>query len=132
MAAHPAMVGPSVWLGRDMVNASRWLRDLPAGGKAELDAALDHVRRRGLAWHQITRDDFPLPTLAPLIADIAEELEHGSGIMKLRGVPVTGYDEDDLRRLYFGLGSHVGRPVFQNRRGELMRAIRDEGAEVGQ
>src|SRR5262249_54472944 len=38
----------------------------------------------------------------------------------------------DLRRLYFGLGSRLGTPVFQNRSGELMRDIRDEGAGVGQ
>jgi hypothetical protein len=51
--------------------------------------------------------------------------------MKLRGLPVDKYDEEDLRRLYFGLGTHLGSPVFQNRSGELMRAIRDEGAHVG-
>ena len=51
--------------------------------------------------------------------------------MKLRGFPVDRYDEDDLRRLYFGFGAHLGTPVFQNRSGELMRAIRDEGAHVG-
>jgi hypothetical protein len=33
--------------------------------------------------------------------------------------------------MYFGLGTHLGTPVFQNRSGELMRAIRDEGAHVG-
>jgi len=51
--------------------------------------------------------------------------------VKLRGFPVDRYDEDDLRRVYFGLGAHIGTPVFQNRTGELMRAIRDEGAHVG-
>ena len=51
--------------------------------------------------------------------------------MKLRGFPVERYDEDDLRKIYFGLGTHLGTPVFQNRSGELMRAIRDEGAHVG-
>ena len=51
--------------------------------------------------------------------------------MKLRGFPVERYDEDDLRQIYFGLGTHLGTPVFQNRSGELMRAIRDEGAHVG-
>jgi hypothetical protein len=52
-------------------------------------------------------------------------------MMKLRGLPVTRYSEDQLRKLYFGLGSNIGTPVFQNRSGELMRFIRDEGADVG-
>src|SRR4029077_5251471 len=100
-----------------------------AGG--ERDDALAAVKKKGLAWSQITRQDFPLASLNSLVADIAGELENGVGIMKLRGFPVDKYDEDDLRRVYFGLGAHLGTPVFQNRSGELMRAIRDEGAHVG-
>jgi hypothetical protein len=127
-----ALQGPSVWLGREMAGSRRWIRDLPPHGAAEIDAALQAVRRRGLAWQDIRRADFPLPTLQPLIDDIADELENGCGMVKLRGIPVASYDEDALRQLYFGLGCHVGTPVFQNRRGELMRGIRDEGAHVGQ
>ncbi|HYX01712.1 MAG TPA: TauD/TfdA family dioxygenase, partial [Reyranella sp.] len=85
----------------------------------------------GLEWSQIRRDDFPLTGLDGLLDDIRDELENGCGILKLRGFPVDRYEEDDLRRLYFGLGAHLGTPVFQNRSGELMRAIRDEGAHVG-
>ena len=125
------VTGASVWLGRDIANDPRWLRDLPAGCVYELDAALQGVKQRGLDWRDIKREDFPLPGLQDLIADIADELENGSGMVKLRGMPVDRYDEDDLRRLYYGFGTHIGTPVFQNRRGEMMRAIRDEGAHVG-
>ena len=52
-------------------------------------------------------------------------------MVKLRGLPVARYSEDQLRKLYWGLGSNLGTPVFQNRRGELMRLIRDEGGDVG-
>jgi hypothetical protein len=51
--------------------------------------------------------------------------------MKLRGLPVARYGEDELRQIYFGIGANLGRPVFQNRTGELMRAIRDEGGDLG-
>ncbi|UYN97852.1 MAG: TauD/TfdA family dioxygenase [Enhydrobacter sp.] len=112
-----------------MRNSTRWIRDLTAADVAELDSALQRVRGRD--WSEIRREDFPLPTMRPLLDDIAEELENGCGIMKLRGFPVDRYAEDDLRRMYFGLGTQLGTPVFQNRSGELMRAIRDEGAHVG-
>jgi Taurine catabolism dioxygenase TauD, TfdA family len=125
------LTGPAVWHGEDIRNSRRWIRDLPAAAVAEFDAALAAVNSKGLAWSQITRADFPLSSLDSLLADIANELEHGSGIMKLRGFPVERYGEDDLRKIYFGLGTHLGTPVFQNRSGELMRAIRDEGAHVG-
>jgi hypothetical protein len=89
------------------------------------------VRRRGLAWHAVTREDFPLPRAQALLADIREELESGSGMMLLRGVPVARYSEDELRCLWMGLGANLGTPVYQNNRGELMRAIRDEAAAAG-
>src|SRR6266436_493929 len=125
------LTGPVVWQGKDIKNSKRWIRDLPKSAIAELDTALKAVKAKGLAWSQITRQNFPLAGLDGLLADIADELENGCGIMKLRGLPVDRYDEDDLRRLYFGLGTHLGTPVFQNRSSELMRAIRDEGAHVG-
>jgi hypothetical protein len=131
MTKRTPLSGPSVWIGDEIKNSSRWIRDFPASGVAALDGALAAVKKKGLEWSQITRKDFPLSGLDGLLADIADELENGVGIMKLRGFPVERYDEDDLRRIYFGLGTHLGTPVFQNRSGELMRAIRDEGAHVG-
>jgi hypothetical protein len=123
------LTGPSVWTGEEIKNSKRWVRDLTPANVAALDAALNAVK--GKAWSEIRREDFPLRGLGDLLADIANELENGCGIMKLRGFPVDKYGEDDLRRMYFGLGTHLGTPVFQNRSGELMRAIRDEGAHVG-
>jgi Taurine catabolism dioxygenase TauD, TfdA family len=129
MTNRTPLTGPSVWQGKDIARSSRWVRTLTQEHVAELDAALKAVRGRD--WSEIRREDFPLPGLEALIDDIRDELENGSGILKLRGFPVDRYGEDDLRRMYFGLGTRVGTPVFQNRTGELMRAIRDEGAHVG-
>ncbi len=128
---HAPINGPCAWLGEEMAHSTRWLRDLKPAEIAQIDSALERVERRGLAWQEISRDDFLLPDLADLFAAIREELENGTGMVKLRGVPVERYSEDQLRKLYFGLGANVGMPVFQNRRGELMRHIRDEGGDVG-
>ncbi len=123
--------GPCAWIGSDMAGSRRWVRDLTAEHIGELDAALEAIERRGLGWEQVTAADFPLPGLDGLIADIRNELEHGCGLMKLRGLPVADYTEDQLRKLYYALGSNIGTPVHQNRSGQLMRLIRDEGADVG-
>ncbi|HXQ41199.1 MAG TPA: TauD/TfdA family dioxygenase [Candidatus Udaeobacter sp.] len=113
------------------MNSTRWLRDLTAAHLGEIDAALAAVQARGLAWHQITRENFPLAELAAALGEMARELEDGSGMVKLRGLPVGRYSGDALKQVWFGLGCHLGRPVYQNRRGELMREIRDEGAGIG-
>jgi hypothetical protein len=113
-----------------MASNPRWQRDLTAAEVDEIDRAL-----RGLPllpWRDVTADAFPLPGLRERLADVAQELEEGSGMVKLRGLPVERYSAEELRRIWFAIGCHLGRPVFQNRRGELMREIRDEGSEAGQ
>jgi hypothetical protein len=123
------LAGPDVWTGAEMAGSSRWIRTLGPAQIADLDAALPALR--GRPWTEIGRGDLPLPAWGALLEDIARELEHGCGIVKLRGFPVDRLEEDDLRRLFFGLGAHLGTPLFQNRDGETMRAIRDEGAAAG-
>jgi hypothetical protein len=132
MTTRQALTGRDAWLGNDMANSNSWIRELSPASLAEIDAALRAVQRRGLPWREITREDFPLPTLSAQLDDVAAELEHGCGMVKLRTIPVERYSEDELRQIYVGIASHVGRLLFQNRRSELMRDIRDEGAQVGQ
>jgi hypothetical protein len=131
MTTPAPLTGACVWHGRDMAQSRRWIRELAPDAIAEIDAAVRAVRRRNLAWPAIARADFPLPRSQRLLADIRDELENGSGMVQLRGLPVARYSEDELSCLWFGLGQNLGTPVYQNCRGELMRAIRDEGAEVG-
>ena len=129
--ARTPLTGPVVWTGDEIKNSTRWIRDLTPAHVAALDTALQAVKAKGLGWEQVTKENFPLQGMDDLLDSIREELENGSGIMKLRGWPVAKYDEADLRRMYNGFGHHIGTPVFQNRSGEMMRAIRDEGAHVG-
>ena len=72
------------------------------------------------------RDDFPLPATAALLAEISDELENGLGAVRLRGLPVERYSDDDIRQIFWGLGRHLGTAVYQNARGEIMGEVRDE------
>ena len=62
---------------------------------------------------------------------IRTELEQGCGVIRLRGLPVADYDRIQLKVLFMGVCKHLGVPVFQNPDGQLLREIRDEGADVG-
>jgi hypothetical protein len=124
--------GPDVWAGDDVAGAQDWRFRLTPAMLTEIDAALAAVRRRGLAWEAMGRADFPLSQAAILLADVARMLEEGRGLAKVTGLPVERYDEGDLRRLWYGLGLHLGTPVSQSRAGLRMKVIRDEGAGVGE
>ncbi len=131
MTVPQPIAGTCVWHGRDMAAQHRWVRDFTPAMAQEIDAALRSAQRTGTAWHRMTREAFPLPRTASLLAEAAEELENGSGMMKLRGLPVARYSEDELRIIWFGIGANLGQAIYQNRSGELMRAIHDEGGDLG-
>ena len=122
--------GDCVWHGRDIADSPRWVRDLSGQAVAGIDEGLARVKRRGLAWQEVTAADFALDgATAALLDGVAAELESGLGLVKLRGLPVARYSEDELRCIWFGLAQHLGRPLYQSKTAELMRAIRDEGRE---
>lgn len=118
--------GVCVWNGAEMARSDRWVKLFPAAVLEQIDSALQATE--ALDWHRITRDNFPLPGAAAFLDGVREELENGCGMVKLRGLDVSRYDDAQLRRLWYGLGCHLGTPLYQNRRGEVMREIRDEGA----
>jgi hypothetical protein len=122
---HTPLTGPSVWTGAELAASGDWVRRFDETHLAEIDAALGDVRRLGPAIG-FRREAFPLPRTAALLADVSEELENGRGAMRLRGLPVGRYSTDDLRRIFWGLGTHLGTALFQNARGEAMGEVRDE------
>jgi hypothetical protein len=127
--ARQPIAGPCAWRGADL--GDDWIRPLPEGAVAEIDAALATVKARGLAWRDVTRADFPLPGLATLLAEVGRELENGRGFVRLRGLPVARYDLDDQRRIFWGIGTHLGTARYQNADGEMIGEVRDEVRAFG-
>jgi len=119
------VTGACVWHGGEMAGSARWQRRLSAAQLAEIDRALASARGRGLRWEAMTAADFPLPSFAPLAAEIRAELEDGCGLLLLRGIEPERYSMDELKLLYAGLCRHIGSLVYSNRAGEIMREIRD-------
>jgi len=125
MAQSDDLHGACVWAGSEMGQDRRWVKEFPTGLLSQIDIA---VKATGdLDWHQINRRNFALPGTDAFFDDVREELENGSGMVKLRGLDVNRYSEAQLRRLWYGIGAYLGTPMYQNRFGELMRDIRDEG-----
>jgi hypothetical protein len=124
--------GPSVWNGDELAGAQDWRFRLTPPMLAEIDAALLDAKRRGISWEAMKRADFPLTQTAVLLDEISRALEEGRGLAKVTGLAVERYDEEDLRRIWYGIGLYLGTPVSQSRAGLRMKVIRDEGAAVGE
>jgi hypothetical protein len=118
----------AAWYGADMERSNAWVRPLGERERGEIDAALDRVRR--IPLFEIAKEDFPLAATADFLAAVSEELENGFGAVRVTGIPVARYSEDELRRVFWGLCAHLGTAVYQNARGEIMGEVRDESRDA--
>ena len=125
--AQPA-TGASVWTASDMTSTKRWIYEVSNRDTAELEHALAHVQRQGLAI-PFGKDQFPLDEFAQRLRELRREIEDGTGVVLMRGLPVDRYGLDGSRLLYWGLGAHLGIALAQAPRGELLIDVRDTGGD---
>jgi len=83
----PIISDRSAWRGSDLAGDRSWIYTFSRAELDELDAALQRVLAKGIPLLEITRDDFPLPLLAPVLARQLAELHSGRGFFVLRGKP---------------------------------------------
>jgi hypothetical protein len=115
---------PCAWPGAEMQNEDKWLRPFQPGELAEIDAALNAVKASKIDLFDMRKEDFPLPTFSRELAKISQQLESGTGMIMLRGLPLS-YSPEDLRAVYWGIGTHMGTAVSQNKTGELLGVVKD-------
>ncbi len=124
------VLGPVAWSGPELAADESWTYRLRDDDVRELDAALAVARERRPIVEQGVRDDFPLPSLGARFARVGEQLEDGRGMYLLRGLPVARWGALDTARALWGIGTHLGRAIPQNARGDLIGHVRDEGKEL--
>ncbi|MBT4136436.1 MAG: hypothetical protein HOE48_00915 [Candidatus Latescibacteria bacterium] len=115
----------SAWTAADLERDPSWQFSLTAQQQDELDKALQEVNKRGLNFAEITQADFPLPSLKDTLQDLLHELRNGRGFTVLSNFPTDGYDFKDLEKLYWGLCTHLGTGVTQNKEAGLIHYITD-------
>jgi hypothetical protein len=123
------ITGPAAWYGSALADSDEWIYRLSNADIDEIDAAVAGIRHRGLAMSQMTKGDFRLPHLGPVLEDIQREVVSGRGFVLVRGVPVERYARPEVAVAYLGIGLHFGWPVSQNARGHLVGHVRDMGLD---
>src|SRR5262245_26827562 len=127
---HPIIEGPADWRGPEVAQARDWIHDFSPDEVAEIETALRTAQARHRTMATLTKDDFPLPTVAQRIAVARDALENRRGLYQLRGIRIDGYTKDELRLLYWGLGLHIGTAVSQSRDGDVLGDVRNVGVDV--
>ena len=115
------------WTAADVADPTEWTHRLSGADIAELDAALAVARSRTDEVLDVRKDDFPLPTLGPTLAGLAEQLINGRGFQRISALPVDRLGFDDASWMYWGIGLHLGVPWPQNVKGHLLGDVKDQG-----
>jgi alpha-ketoglutarate-dependent taurine dioxygenase len=123
---------PAAWRGAELLDRDDWQYRLRGEDLDEIDLALQTCQQSGRPIEQATTGDFPLPELSRRLQLIQHRLEHGSGACMITGLDPQNYDESQLRRIFWGIATHLGTPVSQSATGERIFSVRDEGFREGQ
>jgi TfdA family taurine catabolism dioxygenase TauD len=116
---------PAWWYPADLEGTDAWVYRLSNSEVAEIHRAVADIESRRVELADITRENFPLPMLAPALAGIKEELQNGRGMALIRGLPVEGRTRFQVAAGYWGLGQYMGRAKSQNGRGHLLGHVMD-------
>ncbi len=131
MAIHMSAVrSASAWRAADLAKSDEWIVRLSPTDRAELEAAAQALRSQGIGAAEFGAAEFPLPTLAPKLAALMDEVSHGRGFVLLRGLPVARHDDPTIRTIFWGLGCHWGSAITQNRAGDPIAVITDLGLDA--
>jgi hypothetical protein len=115
---------PMAWTAAQMVGSEAWRWTLTAQEIDEISAALANLVDTGKPWLEMTRADFPLPSLGETLRTVIAGLEHGPGVALIRGVPIESCDETQARLIAWGLSLHMGVLSPQDAQGKLVGDVR--------
>ena len=124
----PMIEEPANWLAADLADTREWIITLTPEQVADIDRASKAVAQTEIA--AITKENFSLPTFVDLALEIQDRLENGRGFVVVRGFPALDYGKDELRKIYWGIGKHLGVAVSQSSKGDLLGDVKDFGQDV--
>ncbi|WP_240373957.1 TauD/TfdA family dioxygenase [Bacillus piscicola] len=111
---------PAAWKGSELSGSDSWIYYLSDKTINEFEKAMREVQKKGLKAPDFNKEDFPIDKLTDEISHFIDELENGRGFLLLRGLPMERYTDEEASIIYYGLGLHMGKPVTQNPKGDLL------------
>ena len=110
------------WRSSDFAGFEDVVNSLTANEMRDLERAAHGLPDRSSDWLDFPIDRGPTERMT----DLAAELRDGRGFVILRGLDAS--DTEVLRRMFWLIGNHLGKPVMQNARGEILSEVYDRFA----
>ena len=128
--AQSVLIGNRAWMPSDLEDQGRWIHTLSKEEIADIRQALAGAKAEGLGFDTLTKENFRLRVMPDTLAETLHGLEHGLGLSVIRGLPAQEFTKDELRLIYWGIGLHLGTPVTQSSKGDVLGDVKNFGDKV--
>jgi hypothetical protein len=127
----------SAWRGVEMSGRRDWVERLEEGEVAELEEAVERLESRAEQSREetqaeveltaMTAEDVPLPTLAPRLRRLVDEVLNGRGFVVVKALPLDRWTRRQAAIAFLAMGVHIGNLRMQNAQGHVLGHVRDLG-----
>ena len=121
----PRVEDRSAWYGPELAQSDEWIERLSDVEIGEVEQSFR--RLEAVDFTSITAGDVPLPTLAPRLHRILDEVLNGRGFVLIRSLPVERWSRREAAIAFLLIGVHLGTLRMQNAEGHLLGHVRDMG-----
>lgn len=126
-ALPPEVEDRSAWYGPELRNCTDWIEYLSDDEICEVKSAAGALERSNVAVERITAADVPLPTLAPRLKKMLDEVLNGRGFVLLKSLRVDRWTRREAALAFLAIGVHFGNLRMQNAGGHLLGHVKDLG-----
>ena len=123
----PKVADRSAWYGSELAKSNEWIVRLSDREIAEVARVIARLEKLQVELSTMTIADAPLPTLAPRLQRILDEVLNGRGFVLLRSLPVERWTRREAAMAFLAIGVHLGNLRMQNAEGLLLGHVRDLG-----
>ena len=124
MSLPPPVRDSSAWYGSDLAAKTDWIEHLSETEIAEVETA---VRQFADSPTRPVTDSPSLPSLAPRLRKLLEEVLNGRGFVLIKGLATERWSKREAAIAFLIIGTHLGNLRMQNADGHLLGHVKDLG-----
>ncbi len=116
------------WTTKELENNKDWLISLDDLDNEELVKATRFAVNTNKKLYKLESTDFPLQYFLKKINLIKQQIQSGFGFVVVKNLPVAEFNDEEVKRMLWGIGQYIGHPEKQDKAGSLMHVVTDTGA----
>ena len=123
----PDVCDRSAWYGSELAGRADWIERLSKVEIAEVEIAVRELQASQVDLASLSANDVALPTLAPRLQCLLDEVLNGRGFVLIKSLPLERWSKHQAAIAFLAIGVHLGGLRMQNAQGHLLGHVKDLG-----